>query len=153
MTIIGVEAREITAGADRQTTNNFKPHIYAIAVAMSLCYYTLIMKSKNTLQKGSVRYLVFRDGGTFFGVALEFNIVVEATHPMEALLLLHEAVVGYLEATKRVKMRSHILNQTPDPEYEKMWREYQGRKLKEKYEGIVRGLPILSGGWLELTRK
>ena len=111
------------------------------------------MKHHNTLQKGSVRYLVFKDGDAFFGVALEFNIVVEASHPMEALLLLHEAVAGYLEAARKVKMRPHILNQAPDPEYEKMWEEYQGRKLKEKYERIVRGLPIFSGGWLELARR
>ena len=113
----------------------------------------IIMKSRNTLQKGSVRYLVFKDGDTFFGVALEFNIVVEGAHPMEALLLLHEAVAGYLEAAGKLKVRPDILNQTPDPTYEKMWHEYQGRKLKEKYEGIVRGLPIFSGGWLELARK
>lgn len=111
------------------------------------------MKYRNTLQKGSVRYLVFKDKDTFFGVALEFNIVVEGTHPMEALLLLHEAVAGYLETARKVKILPHILNQKPDPEYEKMWQEYQGRKLKEKYEHIVRGLPIFSGGWLELARK
>ncbi len=110
------------------------------------------MKHKNTLQKGSVRYLVFRDGDAFFAVALEFNIVVEGTHPMEALLLLHEAAVGYLEAARKVKMRPHILNQKPDPEYEKMWQEYQDRKLKEKYENVVRALPIFSGGWMELAR-
>ena len=110
------------------------------------------MKFKNTLQKGSVRYLVFRDGDAFFGVALEFNIVVEAAHPMEALLLLHEAAAGYLEAAKKIKMRPYILNQKPDPEYEKMWQEYQDRKLKEKYENVVRALPIFSGGWMELAR-
>jgi len=40
------------------------------------------MEYRNTLQKGSVRYLVFKDGDTFFAVALEFNIVVEGTHPI-----------------------------------------------------------------------
>ena len=111
------------------------------------------MSTKNTLQKGSVRYLVFKDGDIFFGVALEFNIVVEGAHPMEAMLLLNEAVVGYLESARKYKMRTHILNQKPDPEYEKMWQEYQDRKLKEKYEGIVWGLPIFSGGWMELARR
>lgn len=110
------------------------------------------MKHKNTLQKGSVRYLVFKDGDTFFGVALEFNIVVEGTHPMEVLLLLHEAAAGYLEAARKIKIRPHVLNQKIDPEYEKMWQEYQDRKLKEKYESMVRGLPIFSGGWMELAR-
>ncbi|MEK7542042.1 MAG: hypothetical protein AAB533_04290 [Patescibacteria group bacterium] len=110
------------------------------------------MKYKNTLQRGSVRYLIFKDGDTFFGVALEFNVIVEATHPMEALLLLHEAAMGYVESARKVKMRPHVLNQKPDPEYEKMWREYQERKIKEKYEHIINGLPIFSGGWMELAK-
>lgn len=115
--------------------------------------YTPGMNYRNTLQRGSVRYLVFRDRDIFFGVALEFNIVVEAAHPMEALLLLHEAAMGYLEAARKVKMRSSILNQKPDPEYEKMWGEYQNRKLKERYERVINDLPIFSGGWLELARR
>lgn len=63
---------------------------------------------------------MFKDGDAFFGVVLEFNIVVEGTHPMEALLLLHEAAVGYLEAARKIKMRPSVLNQKPDPEYEKI---------------------------------
>lgn len=109
-------------------------------------------KLKNTLHKGSVRYLIFKDGDTFFGAALEFNIVVEAAHQIEALAFLDEAVRGYLEAAKKYKVRPHILNQKPDPEYEKMWQDYQGRKLKEKYERIINRLPIFSAGWLELAR-
>ena len=109
-------------------------------------------KYKNTLQKGSVRYLIFKDGDTFLGVALEFNIVVEGAHQIEALAFLHEAVQGYLEAASKWKVRPHILNQKPDPEYEKMWEEYQNRKLKEKYELIINRLPIFSAGWLELAR-
>lgn len=110
------------------------------------------MKHKNTLQQGSIRYLIFKEGDVFFGVALEFNIVIEAAHPMEALLLLNEAVQGYLESARKAKLRSYVLNQRPDEEYEKMWQEYQGRKLKEKYERIVNRLPIFSAGWLELAR-
>ena len=29
----------------------------------------------NTPQKGKVRYIVFKDGGTWYATALEFNIV------------------------------------------------------------------------------
>lgn len=110
------------------------------------------MRYKNTLQKGSLRYLVFRDGDSFFGVALEFNLVVEAAHPMEALLLLHEAAMGYVEAAQKARMSPRVLNQKPDPEYEKMWQEYRDRKLKEKYERMISGLPIFSGGWMELAK-
>lgn len=91
-------------------------------------------KFKNTLQKGSVRYLVFKDEDIFFGIALEFNVLVEAATQIEALVLLNEATQGYLESARKIKLRPYVLNQKPDPEYEKMWQEYQDRKLKEKYE-------------------
>ena len=110
------------------------------------------MKYHNTLQKGSVRYLIFKDGDTFFGTALEFNIMVEGAHPAEAFLLLNEAVQGYIEAARKIKLRPQVLNQKPDPEYEKMWQAYWDRKLKEKYERIVNRLPIFNAGRLELAR-
>ncbi len=110
------------------------------------------MRYKNTLQKGSVRYLIFKDGDTFFGVALEFNLVVEAAHQTEAYFLLAEAVQGYVEAARKSKLRPQVLNQKPSLEYEKMWQEYQDRKLKEKYERIMNRLPIFNAGWLELAR-
>lgn len=113
---------------------------------------TSIMKFKNTLHRRSVRYLVFKDGDVFFGVALEFNIVVEAAHPTEALLLLHEAAMGYLESARKTKARPHILNQKTDLEYERMWQAHQDQKLKKKYERMVGSLPVFSTGRLELAR-
>ena len=110
------------------------------------------MKYKNTLQKGSVRFLIFRDGESYFGVVLEFNVIVEAANPQEAFLFLNEAASGYLEAAHKVKVRPSVLNQKTDPEYEKMWQEYQDRKLKEKYESVVNKLPIFSAGWLEMAK-
>lgn len=110
------------------------------------------MKFKNTSQKGSVRFLIFRDGESYFGVALEFNVTVEAANPQEAFLFLTEAASGYLEAARKVKVRPIVLNQKTAPEYEKMWQEYQDRKLKEKYENVVSKLPIFSAGWLEMSK-
>ena len=109
------------------------------------------MKHKNTLQKGSVRFLVFKDKESYFGVALEFNLMVEAASPQEAFLFLNEAAAGYLESARKLKLRPAVLNQKADPEYENMWREYQGLKLKEKYEHVVNKLPIFSAGWLEMV--
>lgn len=110
------------------------------------------MKHTNTLKNGSVRFLIFRDGESYFGVALEFNVIVEAANPQEAFLFLNEAASGYLEAARKVKLRPSVLNQKTDPEYERMWQEYQNRKLKEKYESIVNKLPIFSAGWLEMAK-
>ena len=110
------------------------------------------MKYKNTLKNGSVRFLIFRDGESYFGVALEFNVIVEASSPQEAFIFLNEAASGYLEAARKLKLQPLVLNQKTDPEYEKMWREYQDRKLKEKYEKILNRLPIFSAGWLEMAK-
>lgn len=78
-------------------------------------------KYKNTIQKGSVRYIVFKEDSVWYAAGLEFNIVESGSTPEEALLLLWEALTGYLESAKKVRARPNILNQKPDPEYEEMW--------------------------------
>ncbi|MEX2053274.1 MAG: hypothetical protein WD898_03555 [Candidatus Paceibacterota bacterium] len=90
------------------------------------------MKYKNTLQKGSFRYIIFREGDTWYGVCLEFNIVESGDTPQEALILLFEATQGYLESAKKIKARPNILNQEPDPEYETMWHDLQEAKRQKK---------------------
>ena len=88
------------------------------------------MKYKNSLQKGSVRYVVFRDGADWYAAGLEFNIVESGTTPQEAMLLLFEALTGYVESAKKVKARPNILNQKTDSEYEVMWHEARGGSKK-----------------------
>lgn len=83
---------------------------------------------KNSLEKGSVRYIVFREQGTWYAVGLEFNIVESGTTPQEALLLLFEALEGYVETARKVKIRPHVLNQNPDMEYEQLWFHLHNQK-------------------------
>jgi len=86
------------------------------------------MKHKNTLQKGSVRYIVFKEGDLWYAAGLEFNILESGTTPQEAMLLLFEAVDGYVESARKMKARPGILNQKSDPEYEEMWKSLEARK-------------------------
>jgi len=86
------------------------------------------MKYKNTLQKGFVRFIIFREENTWYGTCLEFNIVESGDTPQEATLLLSEAVEGYLESARKIKARPNILNQKPDPEYEMMWSKIEDKK-------------------------
>jgi hypothetical protein len=109
------------------------------------------MKSRNTLQRGSTRYLVFKDGDTYFGTALELNIVVEGDSPAETFFLLLDAIGGYIEAARKIKIRDSVLNQSADPEYEAMWNYYLGRKLQEKWEGIINKMSIFHGGKMQLV--
>jgi hypothetical protein len=85
---------------------------------------------KNSLQKGSVRYVVFREQGTWYAAGLEFNIVESGTTSQEALLLLFEAMEGYLEIARKVKVRPHVLNQVVDREYETMWTNFNSQKYQ-----------------------
>ena len=87
---------------------------------------------KNTLQKGSVRNIVFKEDSTWYAVGLEFNLVIEADTPELALFNLQEAITGYLESLKQSEIgglrTEAILNQTPDPEYESLWQALEGNK-------------------------
>ncbi|MFA5714908.1 MAG: hypothetical protein WC998_04155 [Candidatus Paceibacterota bacterium] len=80
------------------------------------------MKYKNTLNKGSVRYIIFKEENTWYGVALEFNIVEEGDNPVEVMASLFQAIEGYIETAQRLKMRPTPLNQKADNEYEDMWK-------------------------------
>ena len=85
-------------------------------------------KYKNTVQKGSVRYIIFKEASTWYGVALEFNLVEEGSDPEAVLFNLFDAMKGYVKACKISKSRPSMLNQTPDSEYEKLWRDLEESK-------------------------
>lgn len=84
----------------------------------------------NTPNKGSFRHIVFKDGDTWYAVALEFNIVESSDDSKLAFFNLLQAVDGYLASLKKIKgvMRYHALNQKADPEYEKLWKTLHSKK-------------------------
>jgi len=89
------------------------------------------MKYKNTLQKGKVRYIVFKENDIWYAVGLEFNIVESGDTAQEANMLLFEALSGYVEAARKIKARPIILNQKPGSEYEEMWQNRYEEKLSK----------------------
>lgn len=103
------------------------------------------MKYKNTLQRGSIRIIVFREEDTWYAVGLEFNIVESGDTPREAMVLLLEAIQGYLESAKKIKARPPILNQKPDSEYQEIWEESESEKFLSK-------LPVYFRGELNLSQ-
>ena len=92
------------------------------------------MKFKNTLQKGSVRYIVFKENNKWYAVGLEFNIVEAGDDPREVLLLLFEAIQGYVKSALKIKARPSILNQKADKEYENLWDILQRKKTSTPKE-------------------
>ena len=110
------------------------------------------MKSfRNTLQKGDVRYVIFKEKDTFFGVALEFNVIVEAASQIEAIVMLNEAIHGYLESARKFKLRPHVLNQVPDSEYEAMWKIAQNNRLVKTTPRATSKTSVLSSGQFNLA--
>lgn len=98
-------------------------------------------KFKNTLQKGSVRYIVFKKKGRWYAVALEFNIVEAGDDPREVLLSLFEAIQGYVKSARKINARPYILNQNPDKEYETLWMTLQNKKQQK--EGSREPMPLV----------
>ena len=88
------------------------------------------MKYKNTLKSGKVRYIIFKEGDTWYGVALEFNIVEEGDDPRMVMQSLFDAIQGYVETAQKLKLRPMPLNQKPDKEYQKLWDKLEATKEK-----------------------
>lgn len=86
--------------------------------------------TKNTIQHGSVRNVIFEENGEWFGAALEFNIVETGDSPQEVMVLLDEAVRGYVESAQKANLSDSVLNQEVDPEYEALW----NKNSSEGYE-------------------
>lgn len=92
---------------------------------------------KNTPKQGQFRHIVFRDGKTWYAVALEFNIVESGDDPVVAYANLLEAAVGYIESVRKIRGLHdyRVLNQKADPEYEDLWSKLQSPKpMKSPYQ-------------------
>ncbi len=95
------------------------------------------MVSLNTHRSGSVRSIIFRENDEWFGVALEFNIVEAGDSPEEVMVLLDEAIKGYVESAQKAKLSVRTLNQKSDPVYEKLW-ESQSKPHRKTGKQIYR---------------
>jgi len=96
----------------------------------------------NTPKKGQFRHIVFRDGDTWYAVAMEFNIVESGDDPRLAFMGLLEAVSGYIKSMKKVGgARYNSLNQETDPEYEELWANLHAQKpVKSPFEISMYGV-------------
>lgn len=99
----------------------------------------------NTSTKGTFRHIVFKDGDTWYAVALEFNIVESSDDPKLAFFNLLQAVDGYIQSAKKIKgSRFQSLNQTTDPEYEKLWSTLHSPKpVKSPYQISMYGVSAM----------
>lgn len=93
----------------------------------------MFFRSKNTTKKGQVRCIVFREGIIWYGVALEFNLVVDAATKTEAFTELDLAMKDYIETARVHRLRDLVLNQDASSEYSHLWKDLiEGREPKLK---------------------
>ena len=111
------------------------------------------MKYKNSLKKGVVRFIVFKENDTWYGVALEFNIVEEGDNPELVMVSLFDAIRGYVKTAQKYKLRPMTLNQIPDKEYEGMWQKLKEKEecSKEKAPSLVDNKEIFTFGYRPLN--
>jgi hypothetical protein len=88
------------------------------------------MKTKQTTSAAPserFRFIVFREKGVWYAVALEYNIVESGDDPQVVLYNLIEAVQGSLAVAKEIcdKGACPVYTQEADPEYEAMWQHIQ----------------------------
>ena len=99
----------------------------------------------NTTKKGAVRVIIFKDlkDNIWYGVALEFNIVISAKNYHEAHVELVEAMEGYVDALSSIRgLKDYsALNQNAIKEYDDLWnRLEQGEKIPSPYLVKFHGL-------------
>ncbi len=90
----------------------------------------------NTTKKGSIRCIIFKENDTWYGVALEFNIVESADDADVVRFNLDEAIRGYIESQRKLKgTRVSPLNQKPLKEYADLWRDLvTGKPIPSPYK-------------------
>ncbi len=76
--------------------------------------------------------------------------MIEAASQIEAIVLLNEAVQGYLESARKFKLRPQVLNQIADSEYEKMWQGAQKGEMGSATRS-TKSPYVLSSGQLNLA--
>jgi len=83
---------------------------------------------KNTLKTGVVRIIIFKNKKDWVGAVLELNIVETGDDPQTLMLSLEEAIQGYVYVIAKEGLDESLLNQKPNPEYEKMWNDFTLRR-------------------------
>ncbi len=91
---------------------------------------------KNTLKNGSVRIIIFKDKKDWVGAVLELNIVETGDDPQTLMLSLEAAIQGYVAVVAKERLNESLLNQKPNPEYEKMWNDFTLRRRAKSIPSI-----------------
>src|SRR3989338_6791081 len=76
-----------------------------------------IERPKNTKDRGTMEFLVYKEGKTFVGVCLTFDIVEEGDNAEKLMESIQEAALGHLEAVRGLNFPDALLNRYAPKEY------------------------------------
>lgn len=76
-----------------------------------------IKRSKNTKEKGTIEFLVYKEGKTFVGVCLTFDIVEEGSNGEKLMESIQEAARGHLKVVRAKNMSDDLLNRYAPKKY------------------------------------
>ena len=80
-----------------------------------------IARSRNTKESGVIEFLTYKEGASFVGVCLTFDIVEEGSDPVELGQSLKEAAELHLETVIKNDLSDDLLNRYAPEEY---WEKY-----------------------------
>jgi predicted RNase H-like HicB family nuclease len=76
----------------------------------------------NTKEKGSLRFLICKEGNEYVAVCLELNLIEYGKDPEILINSIEEAAQSYIEAVKNKNLSDDLLNQPAPKKYEKIWK-------------------------------
>ena len=81
----------------------------------------MISRPYNTKESGLIEYIVYKEGKTYVGVCLSFDIIEEGDDPNKLMLSIQEAAELHLKVVRDRKMPDELLNRHAE---EKYWEVY-----------------------------
>ena len=96
----------------------------------------------NTKKKGTIEFLVYKEGKTFVGVCLTFDIIEEGNNPEKLMESIQEAAQGHLKVVREKNMPDDLLNRYAPKEYWDIYYKVIGdikskKSIKSPYSFLI----------------
>lgn len=109
----------------------------------------MIHRTVNTKESGTIEFLVYKEGVSYVGVCLTFDIVEEGSNPVELMNSIKEAAGLHLETVTKNNLPDELLNRYAPEEY---WKKYfeslQKISLRSSKDG---SFPVVSPYYRSVT--
>lgn len=81
----------------------------------------MISRLYNTKERGVIEYIVYKEGNSYIGACLSFDIVEEGDDPIKLMLSIQESAELHLKVVRDRRMNDELLNRHAE---EKYWKIY-----------------------------